>query len=211
MVDRLPPGVQVTAVGHSNGTPAVLKAAQARPYRFKNLIVEEPVGFGHRQGRFEQVFRVGKKIVLNQWRALFGQGQDERPSPGYTASPDKESPPAYSWRVGRAQFAAGPLLARNPIVSLQEASAAGGYDATADLELVSKLGIPVHVVGAHGDELFDRSELTEAIMPEGKEFLAPISYAANRQAGHDTVWMQPKLHAHIIGCVVGPWVAKSLR
>ncbi len=113
--------------------------------------------------------------------------------------------------MGKAQNAAGMLLARNGKLALQEARAIGKYDATPDLKAVSELGIPVHVVGAHSDELFGHQDLNDAIMPVDGEIKAPISYPVDRLAGHDTAWMQPKLHAEIIGSIVTPWVSRDLR
>lgn len=209
MLDRLGDGVKITAVGHSMGAVAVLKAAQARPHRFERIILEQPAGFGHQQKMPEQVKRVSHKVGRNQLRALFGQGR-KQPDVGYTASPDKEAPLPYGLRVARAQNAAGMLLARNGVLALQEARAVGRYDAIPDLENVAKLGIPMHVVGAHSDELFGNADLNNAIMPEGGEFRAPLSYPADRRAGHDTVWMQPKLHAQTIGNIIDPWAPRHI-
>lgn len=210
MLDRLREGVKITAVGHSMGAAAVLKAAQARPDRFERIILEQPSGFSEEQRMPQQAKRVAHKVGRNQWRALFGQG-GKRSKQGNMALPDKESPLAYSARVGKAQNAAGMLLARNGVLALQEAKAAGRYDATADWEAVTELGIPIHVVGAHSDELYGHQALTDAIMPEDGEIKAPISYPADRLAGHDTLWMQPKLHAASISSIVDPWTPRNLR
>lgn len=209
MLDRLAPGVKITAIGHSMGAAAVLKAAQQQPDRFERIILEQPLGFGHKQSFGEQLRRVTWKVVRNQWRALFGQGS-RRNEDGYRAALDEESSIAYSVRVGRAQVAAGLLLASNVVLSLNEARAAGGYDASGDLEKVIKLGIPVHIIGAHADELFESKELDDTVMPPEGGIRAPLSYPADRRAGHDTFWMQPKLHAAIIDSIGSPWVARKL-
>jgi hypothetical protein len=155
----------------------------------------QPVGMAGEQGLPEQSQRVGKKLFKNQAGAIKGQ------KPGYHAAVDKESALHYFGRVTNAQILAGSaILAKNLILAAKEARAAGRYQITEDIAKVSELGIPIHIVTAYGDEMFDQAKV-DAGYEDIADFVNGYSTVATRRddpARHDTFWLQPKRTAQIV-------------
>lgn len=194
------PGEKVHAVAHSMGAAATLKAALEAPELFDSLTLMQPLGLAGEQGFSELLGRVNKKTVKNQRVALHSQDPRKLADHGYAANLDTESALNFSGRVTNAHIAAGKVLLSQPALSLREARAAGTYSMTDDIAKVTALGIPVHLVVAHGDEMFDHDKV-DAGYDAG---VAASSYmsVADREAGHDTFWMQPARTAAIVGQII---------
>lgn len=180
---------KVHAVAHSLGSGALLKAAIQRPEKFKSITIMEPAGAVGQQGLTELLGRVGKKVVKNQVGAAMGQDSETFSKDGhYVASADSESAIRFSNRVNSAQLAAGGTILKNPALAVSESLAAGRYDLTDETIQVIDLGIPVHIVKAQSDEMFDTDKVDmrlEGLLDHG----ASISSVADPTARHDTSWI----------------------
>lgn len=189
---------KVYGVAHSLGSGALLRAAQAHPDQFKEIIIMEPAGASGEQSFGELLGRTTKKVVKNQVGAARGQNSEVYVADGhYVASADDEPRLRFSNRVNTAQLASGATLAKNPALTASEAVAAGAYDMTEDVIKVIELGIPVHIVKAHADEMFDTDKVDERLEPL-LSYGVSISSVADPSARHDTLWMQPERTANII-------------
>jgi alpha-beta hydrolase superfamily lysophospholipase len=181
----LRPNDRVHAVAHSLGCAAVLKAAMQHPERFASLTLMQPLGMVGEQGFGEQLKRVSKKVTRNQVAATL----------------EGETRLRYSARVARAQLAGGGIIARHPRLAIQEARAAGKYDIADDIKDVVQLGVPVHVVTANSDEMFDRHKIAT-----GYELISDsvTSYSniADQAAPHDTFWLHPERTAKLISQII---------
>lgn len=198
----VPQAATVHAVAHSLGAAAVLRAAPQVPERFATVILMQPIGLSGAQRLREQAVRVGRKAAKNQIGALRRQDPQRPPRRGYAAAVDTESAVGYFARVARAQLAGFGVLLRHVRLALREANAAGKYELADDVRKVRELGIPVHVVKAQGDELFDT-----ALVDDGYERVvdAVTSYSsvADPHARHDACWLQPARSAQIVRQLVG--------
>jgi len=198
----IPGGDKVHGVAHSLGSAALLKAAQQAPELFASLTLMQPVGMVGEQSFPELLGRVGKKVTMNQLGALGGQDPG-RPETGYKASVDEESAIHYSGRVAWAQLAGSVVIAEQPALAIEEASAVGSYDIADDLaamkamKAMKALKIPVNIVTAHSDEMFDTAEVDEKYAGIAK-FVDSYSSVADPTARHDTFWMQPERTARIV-------------
>lgn len=195
---KMTDGERVHGVAHSLGSAALLRAAQEQPDKFQSITIFEPAGAVGRQSVPELLKRVGKKVVKNQVGAAAGQNPANFTRDGhYTASADTESRVRFSTRVNSAQLAGAGTLGKNPALAVREAVAAGNYDMTNDVRKVAELGIPIHIVKAESDEMFDTDKVDdrlETLLEHG----ASISSVADPTARHDTSWMQPERTARII-------------
>lgn len=196
----VPEGKKVHALAHSLGTAAVLRAAQQAPERFASITLMQPVGMVGRQSLAELTGRVSRKVAKNQLEALHSQNPNKQPENGYAASVDNESAIAYSGRVAKAQLMGGKVLASQPPLAHKEASAAGNYEIADDIAKVTELGIPVHLVTAHADELYDNDKVHAGY----EAGIAATSYSsiADPQARHDAFWLQPERTATIVDQIV---------
>jgi alpha-beta hydrolase superfamily lysophospholipase len=192
----VPEGAKIHAVAHSLGTAAVLRAAQEAPERFASITLMQPVGMVGQQSIGEMTGRVSKKVIKNQVGALHSQVPNSQPERGYAANVDKELAFRYLGRVVKAQLASSKVLATQPILAHKEAIAAGKYGIADDIAKVTELGIPVHMVTAHSDELFDGDKVHAGY----EAGIAATSYStvADPEARHDTFWMQPRRTAGIV-------------
>jgi alpha-beta hydrolase superfamily lysophospholipase len=197
----LPNGDKVHAVAHSLGSAAVLKVAQVAPERFASLTLVQPVGMVGEQNFPELLGRVGKKVTKNQVGALRSQDPQRQPKTGYAASADTESAVCYSARVAHSQLAGSGVLAKQPTLAVQEATAVGSYEMADDIAKVKELGIPVNIVKAHSDEMFDHDKM-DAGYAGIAESVDSYSSVADRNARHDTFWMQPERTARIVGQLI---------
>lgn len=189
---------KVHAVAHSLGGGALLKAAIERPEKFDSITILEPAGVVGRQRFGELLRRVGKKVVKNQLGAAQGQNADVFIRNGhYTASADTESALHFSTRVNNAQLAGLGAIMRNPANAVREASAAGQYNMTADALRVHELGIPIHIVKAESDEMFDSDKVNGRLQPLFENGIS-VSSVADPTARHDTSWMQAERTARIV-------------
>ncbi len=194
-------GKNVHAVAHSMGAAAVLKAAQDDPERFKSITLVQPMGMVGEQSFPELVGRVTKKVTKNQIGALKSQDPTKQSeNGGYIASIDEESAASYSSRVTKAQLIGGGVLSAQPNLALKESLAAGKYDITEDIGRVMALGVPVNIVKAHSDELFDTDKVDDTY--ESGIEASSYSSVADPNARHDTAWMQPERTATIIDQLV---------
>lgn len=197
----VPQGEKVHAVAHSLGSAAVLRAAQEAPERFASLTLMQPVGMVGEQSFPELLGRVGKKVSKNQAGALRSQDPQRQPKTGYAASADTESAIRYSTRVARSQVAGSGVLAKQPVLAIQEATAVGSYDIADDIAKVKELGIPVNIVKAHSDEMFDTDKVDMGYAGIA-DSVDSYSSVADRTARHDTFWLQPERTAAIIGQLI---------
>lgn len=197
----VPQGEKVHAVAHSLGSAAVLRAAQEAPERFASLTLMQPVGLVGEQSFPELLGRVGKKVTKNQTGALRSQDPQRQPKTGYVASADKESAIRYSARVARSQITGSGILAKQPLLAVQEATAVGSYDIADDIAKVKELGIPVNIVKAYSDEMFDTDKVDVGFAGI-TDSVDSYSSVADRTARHDTFWLQPERTAAIIGQLI---------
>ena len=197
----VPQGEKVHAVAHSLGSAAVLRAAQEAPERFASLTLMQPVGMVGEQSFPELLGRVGKKVTKNQVGALRSQDPLRQPHTGYAASADTESAVRYSTRVARSQLAGSGVLTRQPVLAMQEATAVGSYDIADDIAKVKELGIPVNIVKAHSDEMFDTDKVDTGYAGIA-DSVDSYSSVADITARHDNFWLQPERTAAIIGQLI---------
>lgn len=205
----VPEGEAVHAVAHSLGAAAALRAAPQAPDRFASVVLMQPIGLSGPQRLREQAARVAKKAAKNQVRALRGQDPGRSPPRHYAATADTESTLRLFARVGGAQLVGLGVLFRQVGLALREASAAGSYDLAEDAAKARQLGIPVHVVKAHADELFD-SERVDAGLRRVVDTVTSYSSVADPAACHDACWLQPTRSARIVDQLVrGAAVSES--
>lgn len=194
-------GDKIHAVGHSLGSAAILEAALQSPERFASITLMQPVGMVGNQSFIELAGRVSEKVAKNQMKAMKSQNPKKQPRGRYAASADSESAVRYSGRVARAQITASGVIGKQPVLALKEASASGHYDIAEDLRKVAELGIPVNIVKAHGDEMFDPDKVDQGYEPIA-DIVNSYSSVADVKAGHDTFWLQPERTAQIVGQLI---------
>jgi alpha-beta hydrolase superfamily lysophospholipase len=184
-------------VAHSLGCAAVLYAAMQQPERFASLTLMQPLGMVGEQTFGEMFRRVNRKVVRNQLGALKGRHLTHTSDLDGAAPLDKETKLRYVARVAIAQLAAAGILAKHPRLAVQEAKASGKYNITEHINEVAELGIPVHVVTADSDEMFDKQKVAA-----GYELISAHVTSYNQlsdvAAAHDTFWMHPERSASII-------------
>lgn len=192
----LPKGEKVHALAHSLGSAAVLKAAQEAPDLFESITIMEPIGMVGAQDFSELGGRVGKKVGKNLLGSLRAQSPARRSNEGYAASVDRESSLRYFGRVALAQLAGSGVIGKQPALALEEALAVGRYGIADDVAKVTELGIPVHIVAARNDEMFDYDKVM-AGYEANIHTATSVSSVADAGARHDTFWMQPERTARI--------------
>lgn len=192
-----PEAGRVHAVAHSLGAAAVLRAAPRIPERVASIVLMQPIGLSGAQPFREQALRVGRKATKNQLGALRRQDPERPPRHGYAAALDTESATGFFTRVARAQLTGFGVLLRHVRLALREANAAGAYDLADDARKVRELGIPVHVVKAQGDELFDTDKV-DAGYQRVVDAVTSYSCVADPHARHDASWLQPARSAQIV-------------
>lgn len=197
-------GERVHAVAHSLGAVGTLRAALRSPDLFASIILMQPAGLTGKTTLTNLAKRASKKTVHNQVNAAKGQkphitDQDSH----YTAAIDEESALRMSTRTTKAHLAAGAVLTKNVRLATEEALVVRDVTITDLIKQVTELGIPVNIVTSYGDELFDDSKIfDETNINTLLETGASISTIADPEAGHDTIWAQPKRTAQIIGSLV---------
>ena len=195
------PDEPVHAVTHSLGSAAVLRAAQQAPERFASITMMEPLGMTERQSFGRLAFSAIKKTFSNQRNAMRGQSPDSLPAEGYAARIDSEPRARYAGRVFAAQAVAGGVIGKRAALAYKEARDSGSYDMASDVAKVTESGIPVHVVTAYGDEMFNRANVEAAHVDIGDRATSH-STVADREAAHDTFWMQPERTAEIADQII---------
>lgn len=196
-----PNAERVHAMGHSLGAAAVLRAAIADPERFESITLMQPLGMTGNKTLAEMAFVATKKTIKNQIEAFGGQDPTDLPEEGYAARIDSETGLHYAKRVAIAQSAAGRVLGRRPLLTYKEAAQSGEYEIYDDIAKVNELGIPVHVVTAYGDDMFDYAEV-EATHSIIGDHAASHSTIADKSARHDAFWLQPERTAEIMSQIV---------
>lgn len=196
----VPTGEKIHVVAHSLGSAAILRAAQEDPERFASITLMQPLGMVGQQSFVEMAGRVSRKVAGNQISALRRQDPNRQPKVGYAANVDDESARSYTKRVFKAQLAGSQVLTTQPTLALREAIAAGKYNITDDIARVTELSIPVHIVVAHGDEMFDNDKVHAGY--EAGIAASSYSSVADRGARHDTFWMQPTRTAAIVSQLI---------
>lgn len=192
---------RVNAVGHSLGAAAILRAAITAPERFASITLVQPLGMTGNKTMRELSAAATGKTIKNQIEAFKGQDPTDLPETGYAARIDSETPLRYAGRVAAAHAAGFGVLAKRPMLTYKEAKQSGKYEIVEDVARVSELGIPVHMVMAYSDDLFDYSEV-EATHEKIGEHAASHSTVADREARHDTAWLQPERTAEIISQII---------
>ena len=181
-------------VGHSLGCSALLRAG-ARLNVFDGMVLMQPDGFARHQDFWRSAGNAGTKNVKDFFGAFKGQPRRGQPR----VHPDTESRPRFVARVVRAEAIGVAALLKNPRLSIREAVAAGRYDAEPDLRTIQEQsGIPVHLVGSYRDEMFAQ-EQTNSGAKHALDLLASYSMVNDPAARHDTMWLQPRRSAAIIG------------
>lgn len=196
----VPAGEKIYALAHSLGALPILALAKEHPEQFARIVLMQPAGFVDSQGLAKLSTKTTRKIVRNQSRALNGQTL-RQPSDRYVGLADQEGRVEFFSRTLRAQLAAGGVLARRPKLALREAHLADRYDVDRDIAEVMAGGVPVDIVLAHGDELFDSSEAYERY-PKIAHHIGALSVVADSEAGHDTTWLQPRRTATLFRQIV---------
>ncbi len=176
---------KVHAVTHSFGAAALLKAAKERPELFADLILMQPSGLAGEQSFPELVRRVSRKTRTNHLYALKRHGERSVALP----------------QVALTHLSSSKVIARNPLLALREARLAIRHAITDDIAAVKSLGVPVHVVTVHKDDLFD---MNEAGLGYDQLVALQGSYMtiADKTARHDTFWLQPERTARIVDGLV---------
>lgn len=190
----VPANKKIYAVAHSLGSTSILKVVQENPERFTGVILMQPPGLFDKPTFFKLVRRVARKSRKNHTSAL------KNIFPRKGGGTDEATKTVSLRKVFRAQLSSGKLIARNPSLALKEAQAAIEHTIADDIARVEKLGIPVNVIWANSDELF-------SIHEDGwhaQLLKLPGSYSSinDKNAGHDTFWMQPKRTACIIDSLI---------
>jgi alpha-beta hydrolase superfamily lysophospholipase len=188
---------KIHAIAHSLGSAAVLKAAQEAPERFASITLFQPVGLVGGQNVAELSLRATKKVANNQAGALRNQDPSRQDERGYAANVDSESAGQFSGRVVIAQLAGGAILAKQPALAGREARASGRYEIADDIAKITALGIPVNIVTAYNDEMFDH-EKVDVGHEQIANSVTSFSTVADQAARHDTFWMQPERTAKIV-------------
>lgn len=191
---------KVHGVVHSLGGPVMLKAFQIaileRKNHFASLQLHESAGVTGRQGIGRLAIASTGKLLSNHKRALKPQDPERQLEIGYRAAKDTEPRSSYSRRVLRAHLSGGRIF-MHPVLSIQEAKAAGSHNARRDMAVAAALGTAAHIVTAPGDEFFGQ-ERFDANYSFFEYAAASYSVVADAGAGHDTFWMQPERTAEIV-------------
>lgn len=185
---------KIVAVAHSLGCAAVLRAVQLNPDIFDSVILMQPPGLGPsaKTSLPSLARRVAKKSFKNYRRSVKGQNPHNPKGRKYRSNFDDEAAEKYKGRVLKSQISGIRVIAKNPILALREALAVGEYRIDADIQKATdELGVPVHVVISNEDEIL--SDKVGNI-----PYASSVSYVADKKAGHDTFWMQPKRTAMIV-------------
>lgn len=176
-------GKKVHAVAHSLGAGAALKVAQLQPEYFASLVLMQPVGLlSENQSVYELAKRATKKIASNQKVARLS---------------DNDS----TARVAKTRFVSWAVIARQPLLALREAAAAGNYSMAEDAQKVADLGIPTHVVAAKGDEMFDHAKV-ERSRSTIEGIVQSYALLDGPTANHDTFWIHPQNTAAIVARLI---------
>jgi len=194
-------GEKVHVVAHSLGSAAILRAAQTAPEHFSSITLMQPLGMGGQQTLTEMASHVNRKTLRNHRLALRAQVPSTETPQGYAARPDKESALKHFVRVAKAQVAGGNVLLTQPVLAVKEALASGKYEIADDIAAVTELGIPVNIVVAHSDEMFD-ADLVAKGYEKSIHTASSFSSVADPEAGHDTAWMQPERTAQIVESLI---------
>jgi pimeloyl-ACP methyl ester carboxylesterase len=155
--------------------------------------------------------RVAKERMAKRTGVPQGQNLTKPAETHYAAIVDTESATHFSYRTAKAHLAAFMVGMTNLHLVLKEALAAGKYDLASEVEKVTAMGIPVHVVTARSDEMFDYEEAHDRYKAKVAETIhgktaddeakvAETSYSsvAHPEARHDNLWQQPKRAAVIV-------------
>ena len=190
-------GDKIHAVAHSMGCAAVLYAALQAPERFASIMLMQPLGMVGEQSFGELLGRVNKKVARNTVGPLRGRHLTFDQQEDSLVSLDAETRLRYSARVARAQLAGGGILAKHPRLAIQEAKAAGKYDISEDIQRISGVGVPVHLVVSRADEMFDQDKV-EASYANIADHVASYRPLVDASASHDTFWLHPERSAYVI-------------
>jgi alpha-beta hydrolase superfamily lysophospholipase len=194
------PDEKIDAVAHSMGAGAVLKAARSDPERFRSIAVFQPLGLLGDQ-TIREFLGLSRTKQARGWRqARQGQTADMTDIDGeYFGRADTETARHFTRRYLLSRVANQLLIAKQLPVAYREAAAAGLYTLGEDAAAVIGQGIPVTAFLAYSDEYFDYDR-SDARGDVGVR----VATIYDRQAGHDTFWMQPERTAMIAGQLIIP-------
>lgn len=211
-VDQMTGGVEhkkINLVAHSLGAAAVLRAAQQMPDKISSIILLEPVGMTEPQGLGTIMKKSSKKNLRNQ-----------KNSEAIAASIPNETKSSIKKLLTKSQLGATALMARNIPLATRESLEAAKYSIDADAKAVASLGIPVHVIRAQADELFNQTQADatyglDGYMTDGQTvpidgLFASYSVMADPEAGHDTSWLRPKATAIAVSNALGHAALKAM-
>ena len=176
--------VAVHGVAHSLGSLSLLRAAALRPERFKSLILMQPPGITAELSLLQLARRVSRKTTNNH----------------INTARRGVYPSASLRHVLRSLLSSFHVIARNPRLALKEANVARKHSLADDIASVRTHGIPMHVITAHGDELFsvkDELGYEQIVQLDGS-----FSSLLDKTAGHDTFWMHPEQTAELVDSLV---------
>lgn len=201
---------KIHLVAHSLGAGAALKAAILDPDRIASIILWEPSGMSGVQNLPELLNRAGNKVVNNQALATRSQKPgNESAYGGYGANVDEEKAGKFSWRIAKAQLAAGGVILRNLPLGLKEAKAAGQFNIFKDLVRVKELGIPVDIITSYSDDMFKYANMHEGYDPATHPSRSVMS-VADKNSRHDDPMLHPERTARLISqIIIGKDVPKA--
>ncbi len=174
--ELLPGHSKVTAVAHSLGTAAVLKAVQLNPERFDTLILMQPIGLAGEQP-FTDLFRRSLRKNRNNYKTA----KDMTSLLGHKS-------------VAKAQFGSMTTITKQPLLAIREAMAIGDYSIMEDIKSVVDNGIKVHLVISKFDEYFDYDKMQNQI-EDLDNIVTSITLLDEPHHGHDINWLDPALTA----------------
>lgn len=186
---------QFHAVSHSLGAVSLLDAAIVNPERFSSLTLMQPMGFNpdsftHLTLRTGIKFANNQSIALKQlFGKLTGSWCDESTA-DIAADPD-------SWVITRNQIRSIINVTRNPLVAIRDILIGIQADIHEKIKTARTLNIPVSIILAAADELFD-ANVAHQNCQSLTEIGVSYSWLADQKARHDTFWLQPNRTARAI-------------
>jgi pimeloyl-ACP methyl ester carboxylesterase len=197
-------GRPVHVVAHSIAAQQAVEAALRDPDNFASLILMEAVGTSDVSiSRAKLVGRTIMKFLRNSAGSLRTTGKNIGRTGRYSSRIEQEARHRRIVRIMVGQMASLGVIARNPMLAAREVTAISHTSSLRDSlqRLTSNSGIPVHFVEAPADEYTakDRDYEQHPALSSG----ASLSEVADRRAGHDTLWTEPRRAARIIGQLVG--------
>lgn len=193
----IPAGKKTHVVTHSYSAAAVLRAALERPELFASVLLMQPSGMAGNQSLFKVVRQIGKKMIETQAGAI----RDRRAKKQAISTGEPQERSASFRQVLSTQLASTAMVVKNPLLSLQEAKLVVRHSIVNDIAAVKQLGIPVYVISAYSDELFN---LTKSGVGYEDIVTLPGAYisVADKHARHDTFWIHADRTTRLIDILI---------